>query len=267
MHKMKKRFGQNFLTDKNLLKKIVREANIVDKDVLEIGPGQGALTQFLVLDAKSVTAYEIDFTLKQHLNELSKKHENLNVIFEDILKIALPNDKVYHLVANIPYNITSPILFKVLDTKNIETATLMVQKEVADRLNAKTNTKEYNALTVTINYFMDIKKVMDVKKEMFTPRPKVDSSVIKLTRKEERVLDKDLEPLFLEIVKASFAQKRKTLTNNLANFYGFNKELINDMLISLDIDEMTRAESLTFEDFARVTKVWQKLTIKNNEIF
>ena len=260
MHKMKKRFGQNFLTDKNLLMKIVREANIKDKHVLEIGPGQAALTQFLVLEAKSVTAYEIDFSLKPFLNTFASKHDNFQVIFDDILNNDFPNDKTYHLVANIPYNITSPILFKVLDAENIETATLMVQKEVADRLNAIPNTKQYNALTVTINYFMEIERIMNVKNTMFNPVPKVDSTVIKLTRKVNKGLDRELESLFLEIVKASFMQKRKTLTNNLSSYFNVDKTKINEFLTELNINEMTRAESLTFQDFIKITNFWHKVT-------
>lgn len=260
MHKMKKRFGQNFLTDKNLLMKIVRDANIKDQHVLEIGPGQAALTQFLVLEAKSVTAYEIDFTLKPFLNELESKHSNLTVVFDDILKIDFPDDKTYHLVANIPYNITSPILFKVLEASNIKTATLMIQKEVADRLAAKPNTKQYNALTVTINYFMEIEKLMNVKNTMFNPKPKVDSAVIKLTRREDKALDSNLESLFLEIVKASFTQKRKTLTNNLSSYFNISKEKINQYLTDLNFNEMTRAEALNLQDFIKITNFWHKLS-------
>lgn len=260
MHKMKKRFGQNFLTDKNLLMKIVKEANIKDKHVLEIGPGQAALTQFLVLDAKTVTAYEIDFTLKPFLNNLMNKHNNLTVIFEDILKVDFPKDETYHLVANIPYNITSPILFKVLETNNIKTATLMVQKEVADRLTAKPNTKQYNALTVTINYFMEIEKIMNIKNTMFYPKPKVDSSVIKLTRSENKKLDLKNEALFLKIVKAAFMQKRKTLTNNLSSFFNISKDKINQYLIELNYNEMIRAEALSLQDFIKITNFWHKVS-------
>lgn len=257
MHKMKKRFGQNFLTDKNLLKKIVRKADVENKHVLEIGPGQGALTQFLVLDALSVTAYEIDFTLKPYLKKMENEFANLTVIFEDILKIELPNDKDYHLVANIPYNITSPILFKVLETNNVKSATLMIQKEVADRLNAKPNNKEYNALTVIINYFMTIEKVMDVKKTMFTPRPKVDSAVIKLIRKEFRHFNDETEKLFLEIVKASFMQKRKTLVNNLASYFKIEKTNLNQFLKDNNINEMVRAENLELDEFIKITEKWK----------
>ena len=143
---MKKKFGQNFLTDKNLLQKIVNSANIDGLDVIEIGPGQGALTNYLVLQAKTVTAYEVDNDLKDFLYNLASKHDNLTVNFMDILEVDLPNDKEYHVVANIPYNITSPIIFKLLESDNIKSATLMVQKEVCDRITARPGSKIYGAL-------------------------------------------------------------------------------------------------------------------------
>ena len=260
MHVKKKRFGQNFLKDKNLLKKIVKEADIKNKAVIEIGPGAGALTEFLVLSAKTVTAYEIDFTLKPILNELEEKHNNLKVIYEDILKINIDNEKEYHVVANIPYNITSPIIFKILETKNIKSATLMMQKEVVERISAKPGEKQYNALTVTIAYYMETKKIMDVKKHMFTPPPKVDSAVVKFDRREKLLLDIEKEPLFLEIVKASFMQKRKTIVNNLANYYKINKTSLNNFLSEININQMSRAEDLSLENFIKMTEKWQELT-------
>jgi 16S rRNA (adenine1518-N6/adenine1519-N6)-dimethyltransferase len=147
-HIMKKKFGQNFLTDKNLLNKIVTSAKIDGKDVLEIGPGQGALTNYLVKYANTVTAYEVDNDLTTFLRNLESKYDNLTVIFQDILEVDLPSDKEYHVVANIPYNITSPIIFKILDIENIKSATLMVQKEVCDRITSLPNSKTYNALSV-----------------------------------------------------------------------------------------------------------------------
>lgn len=253
MHVKKKRFGQNFLKDKNLLKKIVREADIENKDVIEIGPGAGALTQFLVLEANTVKAYEIDYTLKPILNELEAKHLNLEVTYEDILKVDIKDDKELHVVANIPYNITSPIIFKILETKNIKSATIMMQKEVAERISAVPGTKAYNALTVIISYYMDTDKVMDIKKHMFTPPPKVDSSLVKFDRKHEQTLSASEEKLFLEVVKASFAQKRKTIANNLSSYFKISKDDINDLLISLDISPMARAEDLELVNFIDIS--------------
>lgn len=254
-HRVKKHFGQNFLTDKNLLKKIVEEANINNKDVIEIGPGMGALTQFLVKYAKTVTAYEIDLDLKQALNQLEKEHENLQVKFEDILKIDIPTDKTYDVVANIPYNITSPIIFKLLESPNINSATLMVQKEVCDRITSKPNNKEYNALTVIVNYYMDVSKIMNVNKKMFKPVPKVDSAVFKMERKE-KALNNVEEELFKEIVKSSFHQKRKTILNNLAFSFDLPKEEVKAILEKSKIESGNRAENISLEQFIQLTKNW-----------
>lgn len=260
-HKAKKHFGQNFLTDKNLLNKIVEEANIENKDVIEIGPGMGALTQFLVKKAKTVTAYEIDLDLKRALNQLEKEHENLTIKFEDILKVEIPKDKTYDVVANIPYNITSPIIFKLLDTPNINSATLMVQKEVCDRITSKPGTKDYNALTVIINYYMKVRRIINVSKKLFRPVPKVDSAVFQMIRREKELND-DEEKLFIEIVKSSFHQKRKTLLNNLSFSFETNKEKINEMLQKLNINSSERAENITLEQFIELTKSWNN--IKNS---
>lgn len=257
-HKAKKHFGQNFLTDKNLLNKIVEEAGVENKDVIEIGPGMGALTQFLVKVASTVTAYEIDLDLKPVLNQLEKHNNNLTVKYEDILKTDIPNDKVYDVVANIPYNITSPIIFKLLESSNINSATLMVQKEVCDRITSKPGTKDYNALTVIINYYMEVTKVMNVSKKLFRPIPKVDSAVFKMSRREKELND-DEEKLFIEIVKSSFHQKRKTLLNNLSFSFEVNKEKINELLQKLNINSNERAENITLEQFIELTKIWNNI--------
>lgn len=256
-HIMKKKFGQNFLTDKNLLKKIVDSADIKEKNVIEIGPGQGALTQFLVLDAKKVIAYEIDLDLKTYLESLEANHNNLTIKFEDILKVDIPKDEEYHVVANIPYNITSPIIFKILDTKNIKSATLMVQKEVCDRITANPNNKNYNGLSVIIQYYMDVFKIMNVSKKLFRPVPKVDSAVFKMVRKQP-ILNENEEKLFIEIVKASFHQKRKTLLNNLSFAFDISKDTINELLLNLNINSSLRAENISVEQFIKITKNWPK---------
>lgn len=250
---MKKKFGQNFLTDKNLLRKIVSEANIKDKNVIEIGPGQGALTQFLVLDAKQVTAYEVDLELKPFLDELIKENSNLTVIYNDILKQDFNINEESHVVANIPYNITSPIIFKILEEEQIKSATLMVQKEVAERVTASPNTKDYNALSVIIQHQMNVTKVMNVGKKMFFPVPKVDSAVFKMERKDKNDIN---IKLFIEIVKASFHQKRKTLANNLSFSFNINKALINEFLVKLNIDISTRAEAIDVLKFEEITRNW-----------
>ncbi|MDY0276601.1 MAG: 16S rRNA (adenine(1518)-N(6)/adenine(1519)-N(6))-dimethyltransferase RsmA [Acholeplasma sp.] len=255
---MKKKFGQNFLTDKNLLKKIVDKACINDKDVIEIGPGLGALTQFLVLEANSVTAYEVDQDLKYSLSKMELEHKNLKVIFADILTVDIDREKEYHVVANIPYNITSPILFKILNQENIKSATLMVQKEVEDRIAASPNSKNYNALSVIVKYYMDIERIANVSRKMFNPAPKVDSAVFRMIRKERIFLDKE-EKLFIEIVKASFQQKRKTLVNNLFQYSKVSKSIIVEYLKGLNIEENKRAENLELEDFIEITQKWDAI--------
>lgn len=254
---MKKHFGQNFLTDKNLLKKIVSSADIINKDVIEIGPGQGALTQFLAIDAKTVKAYEIDLSLRPYLNKLEDKHDNLEIIYEDILSIEIPSDKEYNVVANIPYNITSPILFKLLETPNIASATLMVQKEVAERITSKPNNKSYNSLSVIVQYYMEVERLMIVKRHMFRPQPNVDSAVFKITRRDPLLLDSKLEETFLSIVKGAFIQKRKTLINNWHAAFNIDKDLLNKFLEKQNINKLIRAENITLDQFITLTKNWK----------
>lgn len=252
---MKKKFGQNFLRDKNLLKKIVDSALIKDKDVIEIGPGMGALTTFLIEQAKSLVAYEVDLELEDFLRNLEQQNSNFKVVFKDILKVDLSGNNEMHVVANIPYNITSPIIFKIIESKNIKSATLMVQKEVCDRILASPGTKDYNALSIIIQYFMDVKRVVNVSKKMFYPVPKVDSAVFRMVRKEKTLEDRE-EELFLSIVKASFHQKRKTISNNLSFGFNLDKSELNDFLDSLNIDSNLRAETISGDKFIEIAKKW-----------
>lgn len=254
-HQAKKHFGQNFLTNKNLLNKIVLEADVKDKDVIEIGPGKGALTEYLAKYANSVTAFEIDQDLKHILKELESKNSNLKINFIDILKTDFPNDKEYDVVANIPYNITSPIVFKILEAENIKSATLMVQKEVCDRITASPGSKDYNGLTVIVNYYMEVIKLMNVNKKMFNPVPKVDSAVFKMTRKN-KVLSDTEEKLFLKIVKASFQQKRKTILNNLHFTFDVEKSVLSKFLEENSIDPNERAENIGLNKYIELTKKW-----------
>jgi|SRR5690625_1145264 len=254
-HDFKKKFGQNFLTDKNLLNKIVNEAGVKNKDVIEIGPGMGALTKALLKQVNSLHAFEVDTELKPYLDSIKDEYNNFDYDFKDILNVDLKKDKEYHVVSNIPYNLTSPIIFKILENKQIKSATLMVQKEVALRITANPNSKDYNALTVIVNYYMDVKYIMEVKRHMFRPVPNVDSAVFKMDRKTP-VLNDDEEAIFLEIVKAAFHQKRKTLANNLSFSFNVKKALINDFLTNLEIDLNARAEALSLINFINITKKW-----------
>lgn len=258
MHQAKKRFGQNFLTDKNLLKKIVDSAKIKDKNVLEIGPGQGALTQFLVQDAKKYLAYEIDYSLKPRLTDYHLPHTHF--IFEDFLASNIESDlntyfdkEPIHLIGNLPYYITTPIIFKFLELPQIETATIMVQKEVGERMISKNNLKSYNAFSAILQYYTHVDLVMHVGKKMFKPVPKVDSMVVKLTKKEGP-LNLEEELLYKRIVKISFMHKRKTLLNNLSVGLDKPKEEILSILKASNYDETTRAEALSVDDFVRLTQ-------------
>lgn len=256
-HQAKKKFGQNFLRDKNLLLKIVNESKIEGKIVIEVGPGQGALTSFLASKAERVIAYEIDETLRPILDQLSNQHQNLEIIYQDFLEIDLsPYNDDLHVVANVPYYITTPILFKLLSTKQIKTASLMIQKEVCDRLLAKPNQKQYNALSIILQYFTKASKMIDVKRHMFFPVPNVDSTVIRIEKKDDLPLNETHEKVFLKLVKEGFRQKRKTLVNNWHQSFNIPKNEIEIYLEKQGFNRQVRAESLSITDFIKLTEGW-----------
>jgi 16S rRNA (adenine1518-N6/adenine1519-N6)-dimethyltransferase len=254
---MKKKFGQNFLRDKNLLEKIVKSAQIEHKDVIEIGPGQGALTSFLASYAQNVLAYEVDLSLKPFLKEIEQKHQNLTIRYEDFLQAKLNLTKDTHVVANIPYYLTSPILFKILETDQIKTATIMIQKEVCERLLSKKGSKTYNALSVMMQYYAVSNKVMDVKKTLFYPVPKVDSAVIRIVKRNQPLLPKDLEETFIQFLKCAFKQKRKTLVNNLYECSQRDKNQIIEMIRKHNFQESIRAEKLALDEFLSLFNDWR----------
>ena len=256
-HQAKKKFGQNFLRDKNLLLKIVRESHIDQKNVIEVGPGQGALTSFLAEKAHHVIAYEIDTSLSPILDQLEQTYSNLKIIYQDFLQVNLDDLKEdYHVVANVPYYITTPILFKLLETKSIKTASLMIQKEVCDRLLAEPNSKAYNALSVILKYHANASKMMDVKRHLFFPVPNVDSAVIRIEKRDNPLLDQKDEEKFIHLVKSSFKQKRKTLINNLYEAYQISKDDIEKFLVKASINPQARAETLSLDQFMHLSKVW-----------
>ncbi|MBE0700209.1 MAG: 16S rRNA (adenine(1518)-N(6)/adenine(1519)-N(6))-dimethyltransferase RsmA [Acholeplasmataceae bacterium] len=256
-HYAKKKFGQNFLRDKNLLQKIVKASDIADKIVIEVGPGQGALTTFLACSARQVIAYEIDETLKPFLDELKKEHNNVQILYEDFMKTDMQiYQEPIHVVANVPYYITTPILFKILETTQVKTASLMIQKEVCDRLLAKPNHKEYNALSVILQYHAEVKKIMDVKRQMFFPIPNVDSAVIRIVKRDKPLLESNQEKIFIDIVKAAFRQKRKTLVNNWHQAFSVSKKDLESFLIMHHHLPNVRAESLDNADFIKLAGAW-----------
>lgn len=245
----KKKFGQNFITDTNLINKIVSSSKIDDKNVIEVGPGRGALTKELAKRAKMVIAYEIDKDLTIYLDELVRNNDNLEVIYKDFLSIDFKSDKKWELIGNLPYYITTPILFKFLENNVYNSATIMVQKEVGERLISKPNSKKYNALSVIVQYLTNVERVANVSKKLFFPVPKVDSVVIRLEKKNNREIPLEKEQDFLKFVKACFTQKRKTLANNLTEYYNQNKEAINALLRVNQFNESVRAEQLSLNDF------------------
>ncbi|RMA79018.1 16S rRNA (adenine1518-N6/adenine1519-N6)-dimethyltransferase [Metamycoplasma subdolum] len=248
--KAKKQFGQNFLTNDAIKEKIVEVSQVDNEDVIEIGPGLGAITFILAKKVKSLTAFEIDRDLHQKLSD-NLKQDNVEILLQDFLEFDFNQikDKV-KIVANIPYYITSDILFKLLrNYKKIKSATLMVQKEVSERLDAKPRTKEYSKLTVSVNYVCKVKKQFDVKKTNFNPIPKVDSAVITLEFKDS--LPYDLEK-FLHFVKLLFQFKRKTLFNNLIHTY--NKEDILNALEKIEALPNVRSEELSLEQIENLFK-------------
>ncbi len=246
----KKKYGQNFLTDKNLLSAIVRDANITSDDqVLEIGAGEGALTQALCAVAQKVVSYEIDSELLPILGQKFKNQKNVQIVFGDALKsdiceIEKHFDKKYHLVANIPYYITSPLIFKFLEnSNNVLDITIMIQKEVAERICAKPNSSQYGALSVVCQNYCDCKIMRTVSKKMFKPVPKVDSAVIFM--KVKKTFDSD----FSYLVKNSFAMRRKTLYNNIQNAYDISKQQLLDAFKLSNISNNARAENLDTQQF------------------
>ncbi|GGL64048.1 16S rRNA (adenine(1518)-N(6)/adenine(1519)-N(6))-dimethyltransferase RsmA [Sporolactobacillus putidus] len=262
---LKKSLGQNFLVDENILKHIVEAAELKeDSYVLEIGPGAGALTRFLSGKAEKVIAVEIDRRLEPILKETLQGHDNVSVHFGDVLKIDLeeviaeecPEGVPITVVANLPYYVTTPILMKLLTGGlHIQTIVVMVQKEVASRLEAGPGQKSYGSLSIAVQYMADPKIIMTVPKTVFVPQPNVDSAVIKLAVRTERKVNVRDETFFFRLVRASFAQRRKTLINNLmSNLYSKDRkgELLS-VLHALDINPERRGETLTIAEFARLS--------------
>lgn len=254
---LKKMFGQNFIIDENIIGNIISKSGI-DKDtlVIEIGPGAGSLTYKLSEYAKNVLCYEIDTTLKDLLNDNLKGLNNVEIKFEDFLKsnpnedIKKYNYKKLYVVANLPYYITTPIIMKFIEESvPVDKLVVMVQKEVGDRFKAVPNTKEYNSLSVYLNYYFDVKKLLDVSRNVFIPKPNVDSIVIEFTRREN-LIKLNNQSLFFRLVRDSFKQKRKNLRNNLK---GYDLEQIESILQKHNLNLTARAEQLPIEIFVEIS--------------
>lgn len=253
---LKKMYGQNFIIDENIINNIIKSAE-VDKDtlVIEIGPGAGSLTFKLSEYAKNVLCYEIDTTLKELLQDNLSECNNVDIIFKDFLKANVLEDikkynyKKLYVVANLPYYITTPIIVKFIeDNIPVDKIVVMVQKEVGDRFKAKPNTKEYNSLSIYLNYYFNVKKLLDISKNVFIPKPNVDSIIVEFTKKENLYKLKN-EKLFFNLVKDSFTQKRKTIKNNLKKY---NLEKIEEVLKKYNFDLSARAEQLPIEVFVDI---------------
>lgn len=255
--KIKKKFGQNFLTDQNILTEIIDAADLNnDVAVIEIGPGLGSLTERLVSKAGFVLCYEIDKEVIPLLKKNLSGYNNYDVINKDILDVNINEDiekylsnyKNIYVVANLPYYITTPIILGLLSkTDKIDRYVMMMQKEVADRICGKPSTKDYNALSIAIQYRTDAKKVTNVPRTVFIPAPNVDSAIIRLDKYKTKVYEAKNEEFFFEFIRLCFSQRRKTLINNLSA--KFDKQLIIKMLNHFNIKENVRSEELEIKDF------------------
>lgn len=261
-----KKFGQNFLIDEHVLDKIIRAAEITKDDyVLEIGPGIGTMTQYLACAAREVTAVEIDRALIPILEDTLKEYDNVSIINEDILKVdiaALAKEKnggrPIKVVANLPYYITTPIIMGLFESHvPLESITVMVQKEVADRMQVGPGTKDYGALSLAVQYYAEPYIVANVPPNCFMPRPAVGSAVIRLTRHQKPPVGVMDEKLMFRLIRASFNQRRKTLANGLKNSGELNlsKEVITAAIEKLGKGSSVRGEALDLEEFARLTNI------------
>ena len=263
-YRKKKKFGQNFLIDTHVLDKIIDASGVTEDDfVLEIGPGIGTMTQYLCERAREVVAVEIDKNLIPILSDTLKNYSNVTVINEDILKLDIcklaeekNQGKPIKVVANLPYYITTPIIMGLFESHvPIDSITIMVQKEVAERMQEKPGSKEYGALSLAVQYYAKPEIVANVPPNCFMPRPNVGSAVIRLTRHEKPPVEVEDEKLMFRIIRASFNQRRKTLANGLNNSPEIHlpKEVIQESIVSLGVPENIRGEALSLEQFAELS--------------
>ena len=261
-----KKYGQNFLIDSNVLEKIVEAAGITKDDfVLEIGPGIGTMTQYLCEKAKEVAAVEIDRMLIPVLEDTLSSYENITIINDDILKTDIKglaetknNGNPIKVVANLPYYITTPIIMELFESKvPLESITVMVQKEVAERMQTGPGSKSYGALSLAVAYYADAQIVAEVPASCFMPRPNVDSTVIKLTKYKNPPVNPVDEGLMFRLIRATFNQRRKTLQNSIKNSseLTFTKEEVASALEKMSLPENVRGETLNLEQFAKLSDI------------
>ncbi len=264
----KKKFGQNFLIDSGVLESIVEAAGVTDKDcVLEIGPGIGTLTQYLAEVAGRVVAVEIDKTLMPVLDDTLSEYDNVTIINEDVLKVDIGQvaaeyneGRPMKVVANLPYYITTPIIMKLFESgAPIESITVMVQKEVADRMTEGPGSKDYGSLSLAVGYYAEAEPVCDVPPSSFIPQPAVGSAVVRLSRYEKPKVRVRDEKYMFEVIRTSFNQRRKTLSNSLSNnpALGVTREEIQAALEKMGMNEKVRGEILSLEQFAELSDILQ----------
>lgn len=261
--KMSKKLGQNFLIKRGIVDEIVHAAELMPGEpVLEVGPGIGTLTQGLAQSGADVTAIELDRRLLDVLDTTLASYDNVRIVHGDVLKLDVPtimNHKPFKVVANLPYYITTPIIMSLLESKlPIERLVVMVQKEVALRMVAKPGTKDYGALSVAVQYYTEPDIVLDVPPKSFLPAPAVTSSVIRCVLRDKPPVDVIDEKIFFRVVKAGFAQRRKTFSNTMKTT-GLSKDRIEELLVKANIDGQRRGETFTLQEFADVANAWATL--------
>ena len=261
--KMSKKLGQNFLIKRGIVDEIVHAAELTPGEpVLEVGPGIGTLTQGLAQSSADVTAIELDRRLLEVLDTTLASYDNVRIVHGDVLKLdvaTIMNHKPFKVVANLPYYITTPIIMSLLESKlPIERLVVMVQKEVALRMVAKPGTKDYGALSVAVQYYTEPDIVLDVPPKSFLPAPAVTSSVIRCVLRDKPPVDVIDEKLFFRVVKAGFAQRRKTFSNTMKTT-GLSRDRIEELLAKANIDGQRRGETFTLQEFADVANAWASL--------
>lgn len=264
--RFQKKFGQNFLINPSVLEDIIVAAEVTKEDfVLEIGPGIGTMTQYLCESAREVVAVEVDRNLIPILEDTLSEYDNVTVLNEDILKVDIAKlaqekngGKPIKVVANLPYYITTPIIMGLFESHvPLESITIMVQKEVADRMQEGPGSKDYGALSLAVQYYAKPEIMLEVPPSCFMPQPKVGSAVIRLTRHEKPPVEVKSEKLLFQVIRASFNQRRKTLVNGLSNFgaFGLTKEVLQECIEELGVSGTIRGEALTLEQFAKLSNI------------
>lgn len=270
--KFTKTLGQNFLIDENIIQKILQAVDIKKEDlILEIGPGIGTLTAAAAEHAGSIKAIEVDRKLIPILKENLKNYNHVEIIHQDVLKTDLSaliadrdSNQPVKVMGNLPYYITTPIIMKILEEKiPVESITIMLQKEVAQRIKANPGTKAYGALTLAVQYYSEVEYISDVPKTVFIPKPNVDSSIIRLDIRKQPPVDAIDEKLLFKVIQAGFNKRRKTLLNALNSNLDLNKESLESALNDCGIDPKRRAETLTIEEFASLSNQLSKITDKS----